>query len=267
MDPTVALTAAVDNATKVANTPFFTTIIDKVTGFKISQWVAEGEVRKKLIHDEYEKAKENGIMGIQYISNLRETTNLIDTAVKSAKYIKEGKTNEIKMDNDFFWNTIAHSKNVSNESVQELIAKIIAGEYNAPGEYSMSTLHVIKMLGKSDIKLFQKIISLATGNDYILLPSNSINALKNYGLSYDSILDLEGLGLLHSGIKSINLSKGVLNLNTKNITITSENNKVVYILAFTKAGRELAKTIQVETDNNYFNDISNMLKVEGFISE
>ena len=58
-DPTLALTTALDNATKVANTPLFTTVIDKITGFKISEWVAEGEVRKKQIHDEYDKAKNN----------------------------------------------------------------------------------------------------------------------------------------------------------------------------------------------------------------
>lgn len=75
-DPAIALTAAIENATKVANTPLFTTVIDKITGFKISKWAAEGEIRKKLIHDEYEKAKENGIIGVQYIENLRHTTNL-----------------------------------------------------------------------------------------------------------------------------------------------------------------------------------------------
>lgn len=56
-----SLAKAIDSATNVANTPLFTTIIDKVTGFKLSEWSAEGEIRKKLLHDEYEMAKENGI--------------------------------------------------------------------------------------------------------------------------------------------------------------------------------------------------------------
>ena len=100
-DP-ISLAKAIDSAAKVANTPLFTTIIDKVTGFKLSIWSAEGEVRKKLIHDEYEKAKENGIMGMQYIEYMRNIENLIDTAVRSSKYINPNKPNNIKMDNDFF---------------------------------------------------------------------------------------------------------------------------------------------------------------------
>jgi len=64
------------------------------------------------------------------------------------------------MDNDFFRNTVEHAKTISNEEVQELIAKIIAGEYNNPGSYSMSTLNCIKMLGKKEIELLERMGSL-----------------------------------------------------------------------------------------------------------
>jgi len=199
-DPATALTMAIGNATKVANTPFFTTLIDKALGFKISQWAAEGEVRKKIIHDEYEKAKENGIVGVQYISTLRSVTNLIDTAVKSTKYIESNKVNEIKMDNDFFWNAIDHSKAVSAEEVQELIAKIIAEEYNVPGSCSMSTLQVIKMLGKKELKLFEKIGSLLLDKSQTpkLLftgESNVRELMSSIGVDFGIFQNLQSLGL------------------------------------------------------------------------
>ena len=44
------------------------------------------------------------------------------------------------MDNDFFWNTIEYAKTISNEEMQELVAKIIAGEYNEPGTYSIELM-------------------------------------------------------------------------------------------------------------------------------
>lgn len=199
IDP-ASLTAAIDNASKVANTPLFTTIIDKITGFKISQWSAEGEVRKKLIHDEYVKAKENGIMGMQYIENLRHTTNLIDTAVKSSKYIDQGKSNDIKMDNDFFWNTIEHAKTISNEDMQELVAKIIASEYNEPGTYSMSTLQTLKMLGKYELELFERMCSLCINGNEIpkevfTLPDNLKAVLNLLQIDFGSLQTLQNLGL------------------------------------------------------------------------
>lgn len=185
----------------MANTPLFTTIIDKVTGFKLSKWSAEGEVRKKLIHDEYEKAKENGIMGMQYIEYMRNTENLIQTAVKSAKYIDSSKPNDIKIDNDFFWNTIEHAKTVSNDEMQELVAKIIAGEYNKPGSYSMSTLQTLKMLGKSELELFENICSLCFDSYHIpksvfSSTDDILNILSNLGVHFGILQELQNLGLI-----------------------------------------------------------------------
>lgn len=200
-DPAMlALNAAIDNASKVANTPLFTTIIDRVMGFKISKWAAEWEVRKKLILDDYEKAKQNGILGVQYIASLRHTTNLIDTAVKTTKYIDPKKKNDIEMDNDFFWNTIEFSKTVSNDEMQELIAKIIAWEYNQPGSYSMSTLHSIKMLGKEELGLFEKICSLLIDNERIpdelfSLPENAKNFLNELEIDFGTLQTLQNLWL------------------------------------------------------------------------
>ena len=197
---TTALASAIDNAVKVANTPLFTTIIDKVTGFRLSQWAAEGEVRKRLILDDYEKAKNSGIIGIQYISALRDFTNLINTAVKSAKYIKPDTPNNIEMDNDFFWNTVEHSKSISNEEMQELIAKIIAGEYNVPGTYSMSTLQIIKMLGKNELELFERICGLIVNNDHIpkeifSLPDSAKEIMAKLQIDFGSLQILQSLGL------------------------------------------------------------------------
>ena len=201
MEPTAALTTAIDNANKVANTPLFTTIIDKLTGFKISEWSAEGEVRKKIIHDEYEKAKENGIVGIQYIKNMRETTNLIDTAVKSSKYIDPEKSNDIEMDNDFFWNAIEHSKSISNDEMQELIAKIIAEEYNKQGTYSMSTLACLKTLGKTELTLIEQLATLCISNyqipkEIFSLPESIKKIMSELKFDFGKLQTLQSLGLV-----------------------------------------------------------------------
>jgi isopentenyl diphosphate isomerase/L-lactate dehydrogenase-like FMN-dependent dehydrogenase len=73
----------------------FSLIISSVLSAQIkpaANTKTEGEVRKKAILDDYEKAKSSGIMGVQYIENLRHTTNLIDTAVKSANILTKIKT-------------------------------------------------------------------------------------------------------------------------------------------------------------------------------
>ncbi|MCO6162602.1 DUF2806 domain-containing protein [Flavobacterium sp. NRK F7] len=223
-DPKSLLTA-IESASRVANTNLFTTIIDKAVGFRLSKWAAEGEVRKKIIHDEYEKAKDNGIIGMQYIEYMRSTENLINIAVKSTKYIDERKPNDIKIDNDFFWNTIDHAKTVSNEEMQELIAKIIAGEYNKPGTYSMRTLQTLKMLGKSELELFEKVCVLCI-NDYMIPEQIFFNSE-----SYFNQIDLEGI---HYGIFQELQTLGLILPNTMSQEISNLDKKKVLVRYFDK---------------------------------
>lgn len=274
-----SLTTAIDNASKVANTPLFTTIIDKITGFRISQWAAEGEVRKKLIHDEYEKAKSNGIMGVQYIENLRHTTNLIDTAVKSSKYIDPEKSNDIKMDNDFFWNTIEHAKTISNEEMQELIAKIIAGEYNKPGTYSMSTLQTLKMLGKHELDLFERICSLCINSDQIpedvfSLPENIKSVMDSLNIDFGSLQELQNLGLFLPN----DMARSIENGDKKNFEInylgrqilfkpTHETNVLILIPSFfglSNTGKQILLHLNPQFIDDYYNWLKANYKIPNY---
>jgi len=278
-DP-LLLTTAIDNASKVANTPLFTTVIDKLTGFKISQWSAEGEVRKKMIHDEYQKAKESGIIGMQYIENLRHTTNLIDTAAKSAKYIDPDKANDIKMDNDFFWNTIDHAKTISNEEMQELVAKIIAGEYNLPGTYSMSTLQTLKMLGKHELELFVKMCSLCINMEQIpdelfSLPDSIKSLMNSLSIDFESLQSLQNLGLfLPNSMTRIleNPEKKNFALNYFGATIqfkpTHETNFIINLpgyYALSNTGKQILKHLKPEFREEFHIWLKTNYKVPNYV--
>lgn len=277
-DP-VSLAKTIESASKVANTPLFTTIIDKVTGFRLSEWAAEGEVRKKLIHDEYEKAKEGGIMGMQYIEYMRNTENLIDTAVKSSKYIDPNKPNDIKMDNDFFWNTVEHAKTVSNDDMQELVAKIIAGEYNEPGTYSMSTLQTLKMLGKNELELFEKMCSLCVNDDQILqdvfsLPEKLLPVLNSLGIDFGSLQALQTLGLFLPN----DMSRSLDNPQKKNFALkyfnqniwyepTHETNFVIKLPGFyglSITGKQIMKHLNPKFLDDYFTWLKGNYKVPNY---
>lgn len=277
-DPTL-FTTAIDNASKVANTPLFTTVIDKLTGFRISLWAAEGEVRKQLIHDEYQKAKESGIIGMQYIENLRNTTNLIDTATKSAKYIDQEKPNDIKMDNDFFWNTVEHAKTISNEEMQELVAKIIAGEYNQPGTYSMSTLQTLKMLGREELELFEKMCSLCIDTEQIpkqifALPESIKPLLNSLRIDFGKLQTLQSLGLFLPN----DMKRDVDNPEKKNLEInylgkrilykpTHESNFKIAIPTFyclSNTGKQILKNLNPKFSEDYYNWLKINYKVPNY---
>lgn len=125
--------------------------------------------------------------------------NLGNTLIKASPLI-EASENNIAGDNDVFWGLLEHSKEISNEEMQELIARIIAGEYNVPGTYSMSTLQTIKMLGKRELELFETIGSLIINGDQIpqdlfSLPDSAKGFMEKIGVDFASLLALQNLGL------------------------------------------------------------------------
>ncbi len=279
MSEPALLLSAIDKASSVVNTPFFTTILDKLFGFRISIWAAEGEVRKKLIHDEYLKAKENGIVGMQYIEYMRRTTNLLDTATKTTKYIDQDKPNSIEFDNDFFWNTIEHAKTISDEDVQELVAKILAGEYNEPGSYSMSLLQTLKMLGKYEIKLFERICSLCVDTGLIpqivfSRPESIEPIMKSLGIDFGSLQELQNLGLfLPNGMSSTtdNPEKGVFiidyfdkELRFKPTHETDFNITFPGYYGLSKTGVQILKHLQPEYKEEYYTWLKSNFKINNY---
>lgn len=225
---TKALTTAIENSRKVANTPIFSTVIDKLLGFKISEWGAQGETIKKQIMDGYEDAKQKGL-GLQYVSAFRSNANLINIGEKAAKYIDPNKSNNTATDNDVFWGLIDHSKNISDEEMQELIAKIIAGEYNQPGTYSMSTLQIIKMLDRNELQLFEKMGSLVINSDEI--PQALFNfgekvqeMMHRFGIDFGSLQALQSLGLVLPN----DMTRSVPNPDKKLYVITYFDKKFIF---------------------------------------
>lgn len=228
-NPVTALTTAIEDSTKVANTPLFSTVIDKLLGFKISEWGAQGDAIKKQILDGYEEAKQRGL-GFQYVSAFRSNANLINIGRKATKYIAPNRRSNIAMDNDVFWGFLEHAKEISNEEMQEIIAKIIAGEYNNPGTYSMSTLQVVKMLGKNELKLFERISCLLIDGERLpqelFSGRKSVKDLMNeVGLDFGSLQILQTLGLfLPNGMKQI-----ITVVEKTNFTVKYFDKELIYV--------------------------------------
>lgn len=281
IDPTTALTTAIENSTKVANTPLFSTVIDKLLGFKISEWNAQGGVIKKHILDGYDDAKEKGL-AIQYVSAFRSNANLINIGAKAAKYIDSSKPSDVGIDNDVFWGFLDHAKGISNDEMQELIAKIIAGEYNAPGTYSMSMLQIIKMLGKSELELFEKMCSLLINGDQIpqdlfSLPENAKGFMNELAVDFGSLQLLQSLALFLPN----DMTRSMENPDKKNfrtvyfdkdilfLPITPEDVNTLKIsmpgfFGLSPVGKQLLKHLNPKSNDSYFNWLKENYKIPNY---
>lgn len=171
------------------------------------------------------------------------------------------------MDNDFFWNTIEHSKTISNEEMQELIAKIIAGEYNNPGSYSMSTLHILKMLGKNELELFEKIGTYLINEEQIpkiffTITKNERILLGEPQIDFGDLQILQNLGLflpndMSKPIENEEMVNLAVRYFDKEIIFTPTQDKIFSTLiknhfGLSIAGKQLIKHLQPKFNKKYF---------------
>lgn len=135
---------------------------------------------------------------------------------KNLEKVLENTSNELQsvenvsdedVDDDWISRFFSIVKDISNEEMQFIWGKILAGEITAPKSFSLRTLETLRNMSTEDAQTFQRIIPLVLHNEnnYFVLSDSDI--LNKYGSSFSDILTLDDCGLMDSsGTLSLNLS-------------------------------------------------------------
>lgn len=191
------------------------------------------------------------------------------------------------VDSDWVSEFFDNVANVSNEKMQILWGKLLAGEIKQPGSFSLRTLSTLKNMSQIDADFFNDIIPYilkCRGSkdgsviDYFLLSNSQKKLLERRDIPFSKIMRLSEAGLISSsstaGIQSIikpgesELIDGIFktiqmkNIGNKSVTLSH----IAYFL--TEAGIELfgiALHCENEQDsNNYLEECMQELKETGF---
>ena len=86
--------------------------------------------------------------------------------------------------------------NISNEEMQKIWAKILAGEINHPSSYSLRTIDILKNLSQEDALQFKRICSFCIHDrDKVFVPFYK-DFMKQFGISYSEMMALDELGIM-----------------------------------------------------------------------
>jgi len=195
-----------------------------------------------------------------------------------------------RTDQDWFNSYIGLAENISSPAMQELWAKILAGEVAQPNSYSLKALKVFRSMSISDAKLLAKACALAmkdnTRKNMRLLSGcyqkpgilNFFNKnriqhinLSHFGLSHTDLLSLadnhlafmqESESLLHKG-DTLHFSYNGLPFNLH----ANKSNTIIKFYKLTPIGVELAHLINDNPDEAYFahvkQQVSTLFTVSG----
>ena len=107
------------------------------------------------------------------------------------------------LEDDWIANFFAKSRIVSDSEMQELWARLLAGEANSPGSFSRRTVNLLADLDKDDAETFAKLccyvwsIITETEKEYLPLVFDDNAAIyKNHGIDFIALNNLESIGLI-----------------------------------------------------------------------
>lgn len=223
------------------------------------------------------------------INHLRKQQNLESIIEKAVGLSANDKVSD-KAEQDWFNSYLMLAADISNKTMQELWANILAKEISLPGSFSLKTLEVFNSLSVQDAKLLARVSSLVvkdTNKKSIRLLSGSYQVpgllnffnknktarinLAKFGINYTDLLLLADKQLLfiQEAESSIQQQGDTIafNYNGSPLTLTTAKaNCVLNFYKFTPVGAELLNLIPNNKNIEFINDLKGNIR-EHFQSE
>lgn len=196
----------------------------------------------------------------------KKQINIENVTNKSTEYLLDSAKPE-NIDDDWIVNFFDKAKFVSDEQMQVLWSKVLAGEANNPNSFSKRTINFLSVLEKDEAKLFENLCSCAwfMSKPTILIYDLESEIYKKNTLNFVSLKHLDALGLISfdnlSGYQRIGLSKkAFISYDKLGFFLhfpNETNNLPIGKVLLTSMGTELKKIVNIKPNLEFVDYILN----------
>ena len=183
------------------------TLIKKASnavGGLFAERVAKAETAADLIRaqskieitDLYRRAAQRGIE-----EEVQHQKRMEDITAKALPQLNEN-ANPDSIENDWLINFFDKCRIVSDNEMQELWSRVLAGEANAPGTYSKRTVNFLSDLDKDEANLFTKLcgfVWVLRGVHDLVMFDERAEIYNRHGIDFDSLIHLDSISLIQFG--------------------------------------------------------------------
>ena len=197
----------------------------------------------------------------------KKQVNIESVATKSLPDVENTAQPE-KIDNDWLTNFFDKCSSISDQQMQDLWAKVLAGEANSPGSFSKHTISILSSLDKSDAESFRRFCSFVWTFDFPLLPQSvpivpkpqPKMRVEDKNITSSELFHLQTLGLVNYSVSEpFGLYDPIETFSGKYFgrQVTFYRSAAHHVLVgharFTKAGLELSKLSGAEPCDSALN--------------
>lgn len=183
---------------------------------------------------------------IEYMSNkLRIVEHAIEHLSEGNSHEESQSTDE-ELDDDWLNYFEQYAEKASSERMQDLWARVLAGEIRKPTSFSLTTLRFLSELDKKIASLFEQEVMYRTHDGYIFMPGkDELRDQKLLDLAF-----LEDVDLLHNvvtGFKQTHKpnSEGIVGWREGNFLLRAETKREtkLSLIPLTRIGREIVSIL------------------------
>ncbi|WP_123803455.1 DUF2806 domain-containing protein [Flavivirga aquatica] len=248
---------------------------ERIKGETVALNVFRSKVAEKA-SDEFMEDEQLMNRAVNYYGSklLKEQLNrekVIDKTVEELKLNPpENDTNQ-EIDEDWLDLFSRISETKSNEEVQLILSKILAGEIKNPGSFGPKSLHTLTILDQKTAKIFQNFCSVSYESEGLGSSFTSVicepfggpgsNGLSEFNLNYSNLAQLQDAGLIQYDLNAWREIPPILfvlpfKFGNKEFCLKQKEEKIntsirTKVINFTKVGLELRKVLQMESNDSY----------------
>jgi hypothetical protein len=176
-----------------------------------------------------------------------------------------------KMQDDWVANFFDKSRIVSDSEMQELWAKVLAGEANLPGSYSKRTVNFLSELDRRDAELFLALCRFgwSVGDFTPLIFDAKADIYLKHGINFGALTHLDSIGLLQYNNLTGFVRTGLPDVFAvayygKPLVMSMENQKeknlAIGHVLLTSVGRELATVCMAQGIPDFYDYVKDRWK-------
>lgn len=163
---------------------------------RVAQAEAEAEKIKAVTQIEITELQHRAIQRF-FIEEAKKQDNIESITSKALPMLEENsKPNEIE--DDWITNFFDKCRLISDNEMQVIWSKILAGESNSPGKYSKRTIDMLSSMDKTDADLFTKLCNFSININELcpLVYEPNDNIYQSNGIYFGALTHLESIGLI-----------------------------------------------------------------------
>lgn len=204
---TLPVVIAVDKQTAELGKAFLDRIAEGVTGLarpyqirRVAKAESEATIIRKLGDIDASELENRARMRCE-AEQLLHQQNIERIATKALPLLK-AEAKPQAMDKDWIAHFFDHARLTSDDDMQELWARILAGEANDHGSFSKRTVNLVGTFDKADAEAFEALCRFGWQEPFFgrpIVTDLALDLFKKNGVTFDSLMHLEDIGLLSLG--------------------------------------------------------------------